>query len=812
MNKLFIVILVTILISVFVSALVGQITSFDGQSNPFTIDFQSNVIQVYNLSLPMWGEINNTQIVISNYDYADTLFNTTIYNYSEALSIFRGLAYSFPSIYTASDGGVMVFNVSNIGNYTRHYSSLSFHSSYLNQGLLYAGFTKIVVYNATTMENIQNVSSTDGANNIYSIWIDDELLLAGTDSNLRFLNISDNYSSFKNLTAENDYNGIITNDDYIIFGTDEPLVMVLNRTTYENILNISGFDIKVLTSNKDDTYFYLGDNDGVKIYEKEGLVSYFNISLGTVIYRIYGDDNYLAVGTSGGVVNLYDKINYSLIQTFASGAGGGNVWGLFFNDELLIEANSAKGISYWNRTADIGIPNILKINISDTQLDEINLNDTSIYPLNITSSFLNDILKGGCNCSGCVISSQMCILNYYFNSRYNSSIDFNITILNYTYGIDNCSTFTYPVINFTYLDQLNGSPIIAQNAYDLVLTSPFTQTLQDSFGESSYNHFCSAVNNTVNYTITGDITLTANKYGTQIFDYSVGNALYGLNTPLATYNLYLAKLENTSTVVYTWRTNTFENVDGTMEIYTCDGDGNRNLVASQSIIDGETSANIELLNTPYSYEVIYNGIRYSDFDSYSKCHIETQTTRLYIIKVGEDIAPVSGLYSIPCNLTRTGNFSFILQWGVNPQSSEQIMGCVEAYRQSVRGSTLISNPCSNTTGLTGSVADSGFTYLIKARLYQNGLSIGCEDILVFETADERDDTFGITGILAVFFLIAGAILLFAHETPKWYPIMGVVGVILAWLLGILAFGWIAISSLVAFAVIIIIIGRHGKKQ
>jgi len=60
--------------------------------------------------------------------------------------------------------------------------------------------------------------------------------------------------------------------------------------------------------------------------------------------------------------------------------------------------------------------------------------------------------------------------------------------------------------------------------------------------------------------------------------------------------------------------------------------GNRTLVGTASIINGEAYANIELLNTPYSYEVIYQGVRYADTDTYSKCHIETQTTRLYIFR------------------------------------------------------------------------------------------------------------------------------------------------------------------------------------
>jgi hypothetical protein len=153
-----------------------------------------------------------------------------------------------------------------------------------------------------------------------------------------------------------------------------------------------------------------------------------------------------------------------------------------------------------------------------------------------------------------------------------------------------------------------------------------------------------------------------------------------------------------------------------------------------------------------------------------------------------------------------------MTWGTNPQSEETLIGCVQAIRQTVRGSSTVYEECSETSGISATVSDSGFSYIVKGKLYQNGYSIGCQNELTFETAAEQDNTFGITGILAIFFLAAGMILLFAHENPSWYPVMGVIGIIIAWILGILAFGWQGISAIVFFVVIIIILGRYARKQ
>lgn len=479
--------------------------------------------------------------------------------------------------------------------------------------------------------------------------------------------------------------------------------------------------------------------------------------------------------------------------------------------------NSIGGLNTAHKSYSFNLTTLLPSNVSIWLGDELQFNysgelGTANVSFNITK--INEIISQNCNCSNCTILEGNCLIPVKFYSSAAGTLGVNLTNASYEYGIDKCSTFEYPIINITYKDTVNGSSIDVNNFYDLTIISPFTQTLQGSFIEKSKSSFCARTNiSQINYIITGTQTLNKNRYGTQIYEYSTANHLIGKYGPTLLYDLYLAKLANTSTIIYTWRTNTFENINGIMKIFLCEGNGTQILLGTSSIINGEAAANLELLIKSYSYQVIYEGVTYVDTKSYSKCHIETETTRQYIIKIGDDTSSITGLYSIDCNITKTGNFSFLMDWGTNPENEETIVGCVNVLRQTVRGATVIHEECSNVSGVAATVADSGFDYIVKGRLYQGGYSIGCSDELVFQSsAAGSGNNFGIIGVLSIFILIIGTILLFSNESPKYYPIMGVVGIILAWILGILAFGWVGISSLVFFVIIIILIGRHGKKQ
>jgi len=408
----------------------------------------------------------------------------------------------------------------------------------------------------------------------------------------------------------------------------------------------------------------------------------------------------------------------------------------------------------------------------------------------------------------------------YNGSDFSDWINETVTILNVSIGGCSDPNFNSSVFGFNYKDVDSGSSIASKLTTNLYVTGfldnasiiPFF--IKGNFSEATNHQFCTnidPVDGLASFLVSGSLLLTKDEYALNAYDFDISNPFSFTNSDPTNTTLFMSLLNETSTVVFTWRTHTFENVNGIMEIYGCDGSGFRELIASTPIINGEAYGNLELINQLYSYEVISDGVRYIDTGSYSKCHVETQTTRLYILQTGIPTAPITGLYSIPCNVTKTGNFSFTMSWGENPQSDATITGCYEAVRQTVRGATMVANVCSETSPLSATLTDSGFTYLVKGRLYQGGYNIGCDRELVFETAAEQNDTFGITGILAIFFLVVGMILLFSNENPKWYPIMGVIGVIVAWLLGILAFGWIGISSLVAFVVIIVLIARKGRE-
>jgi hypothetical protein len=437
---------------------------------------------------------------------------------------------------------------------------------------------------------------------------------------------------------------------------------------------------------------------------------------------------------------------------------------------------------------------------------------------------------------GTAIGSEWDGIGLHFNGSIDDVLIFNrslsseeiLRLYNHTYKVntptneqqilnvevDDCTTFTNKILNFSYFSQLDGNPINLTNNYDLTFDGYIDQTLQGTFTGNESNVFCSSINLTeynLNYSVTGELTLTKSGWATQIFVIDTP-PLIARSNPTTQQNLSLIRLNESSTILITWLTTTYEAIDGSMDVYKCNGDGSRTLITSAPVIDGDSSANIELINTPYSYEIIVNGIRYIDNSSFSRCHIETEATRQFLVDIeGIDLTPAIGLYSIDCNITRTSNTTVRMSWGTNPEDASTITGCLDANRITNIGTTLVFQNCSTGNSMDISIPVNTFSYLISGKLYQSGRSIVCKDNVEFRPSITAGRSFGLIGLFSVFFLIAGLVLLFSNEDPKWYPLAAGIALILSWLMGLVAFGWVPTSSLLAFLILIIIIGRSSKK-
>jgi hypothetical protein len=284
------------------------------------------------------------------------------------------------------------------------------------------------------------------------------------------------------------------------------------------------------------------------------------------------------------------------------------------------------------------------------------------------------------------------------------------------------------------------------------------------------------------------------------------------NNNLYNLKIYLILTNESTSTKFSWLTDSYVAVTGTQYIYECNNDGTKTLVQTVPIINGDAYANIELVNQPYSYTVLYNGVVYSDTNAYSICHTESSNTINYFINLNStDVTQPIGLYSIQCNLTKSSNTTALMIWGNNPLSSLPLTGCIFAYRNGINGLEQTYSSCvNNTNSIERTIPESGYSYVIKGKLYQGGYSVSCPNALSFYDDVPTARTFGLTGLFSAILLILSLALFFVGDDVKQQA-GAIFGVILSWFLGLLNFDWRVITSICAFVIIIMWIGRSARK-
>lgn len=411
---------------------------------------------------------------------------------------------------------------------------------------------------------------------------------------------------------------------------------------------------------------------------------------------------------------------------------------------------------------------------------------------------------------------------WFFNLTNNESTTLrNQTLYNIT--VEPCINSSYfvnnTILNISYYDEIDGSSIqVDSNTYDFVVfdgTYYYNQT--GVFLNSTNNSFCTNLppeNITYNWNLWGSVlTLREAGYATRMFDISEGLPTIISNNPPTNLLLYLIELNDSATVIYEWFTTEFQSIDGTMRIFRCQN-GSDVLVESVPIINARAVANIELLTQPYRYDIIYNGLIYEDEDSFSRCHVEAETTVRFYVDVGTlTVDELIGLEGITCSLTREEtNNTVTMTWTSNPEDSTYVQGCIIAYRQSVTNNIEVYNNCSveaDGYSRTVTIPASGYTYTVIGELRQGNNTAYCADTIEFYTSETSAELFGTSGLIAVFLLIAAMILFYAGD-GEIQLVGAAIGFMSAWILGIFNFGFIVSTSVVLFLGLIIAIGRYNR--
>ena len=378
----------------------------------------------------------------------------------------------------------------------------------------------------------------------------------------------------------------------------------------------------------------------------------------------------------------------------------------------------------------------------------------------------------------------------------------------------------YELLNFSYFDEKTGVNISADMNYQLnFFDGTYTYTNSGFFTDSFSNSICTNLNPanvTYNFDVNGLVTLSNvdDNYTTRVFTFSPAAPISTSNADPQKTNLYLVKLADSQSVEYTWLSTSYELLDGVMRIYRCYTNGSNEMVESALITGGRSTANIELLTSSYSYDVVVNGNVYSD-DSYNVCHIESsQSITYYVELTKEQLTPVSGLLFTGCDLEGPDNNSVVtMTWADNSYDDEEITACLQGLRESLGNYVEVFEQCSviDTGTLQVIVPDNNNEYLVRGFLTQGNSSSYCNDLIKVGDEDNAGDVLGMTGLFAIILFVL-ALALYYSDSGENSVLASAIAILICWVVGWFAFGWVATSAIVTYLLIIVFISRGSRKR
>ena len=441
---------------------------------------------------------------------------------------------------------------------------------------------------------------------------------------------------------------------------------------------------------------------------------------------------------------------------------------------------------------------------------------------NCSATSMNEVLNAQCTCTNCIdLGNDECSIPLTATSS--SAGILNITILNisYEYGVDNCSKFNYPILNLTYFDEIERTAITVTNDYNLLFDGMFTQAVNGTFSNHAKDSFCTNIapeNRTLSWNTSGTFNVEKATYATNLYEIPIEIPIVTSNNPTYNQSLFLIPLANSTTVTFNWFTREYQPIDGTMLVYRCEGGGDRLLVSSTPIINSLATVNLELVTQAYSYDIIMGERLITNPDSFSRCHIESETDITYYVDIGlVNVTVPIGLTSVECSMNRTGVNTVKMEWDDNPFDDRTLTGCLFAYRVNINGNVLIHTNCTTNNVIERTIpVDNGFDYIVEGRLFQGGFSVPCDENVYFATIADTGSLVGLAGVFGIVLLIIAMALIWAGQKTKSLFGAGV-GIVVVWLLGITKFGvniagWLTVGALIAFLVLIAWIGRSPTSQ
>ena len=374
------------------------------------------------------------------------------------------------------------------------------------------------------------------------------------------------------------------------------------------------------------------------------------------------------------------------------------------------------------------------------------------------------------------------------------------------------------MLNFSYYDEINLVALNSTNTYNLNITDgTFDYSNTGTFAEGYSHAFCTNLNPAqvvYGWNVYGTVLISdGGDYLNRIYTYPSDDVFSISNNPITYKSLYLITAGNSTTVTYTWSTTEYQDITGTLEVYRCQGDGSQNLVAVVPITNGKAVANIELL-AYYSYQVIIDGIRYAQ-NSFTVCHPESSDAPTYFVDISDvNIETATGLLFVDCKLTEVDNDTVLMTFN-DILGTSTLQGCIYLWREDIYNRTLISVNCSTppATSITYNFPylGDGNTYYLEGIVNQSGDMGYCNGNVIYNQQGDVGEIYGTAAIISTLFLIVGLLLIWS-STGAALMVAGMISVILSWWIGLLTgIGWMTVTSIVAFLLIVVWVGRGAKK-
>jgi len=385
-------------------------------------------------------------------------------------------------------------------------------------------------------------------------------------------------------------------------------------------------------------------------------------------------------------------------------------------------------------------------------------------------------------------------------------------LINVTTGI--CAPgLPYPILNITHFNELNSQQINFTNTYDVAIydgTTWFNQTgIQDNVSTWAFCTNINPANQTYNWNLWEDFEIKLDRYVTRVVSIDPAAPILMSNNPSQNLSLFLIPIANSTTITFNWLTTNYALIDGTMRAFEC-VNNTQTMVDSTPVTSGEVTMNLQLLVQPYAYDIIIGGRLFQDFNTYSKCHEESVTERTFYVDTGVSPGPVVGFNSVPCFLERIENDTVNMTWGVS--GTTYIQGCILGLSSSIYGFSTVWQNCS-TSGYEFSVNHSGFPAFqtLAGTLTQGSQVKTCgNEISVTGSPTTAPGQFGLIALFGAALFVAAIGLMFAGDGTVQIVGTGV-GLIAIWFLGLLRIEWVTIASIVAFLILILIIGRGARQ-